>query len=128
MMVSHVNFFNGRTTSSLFSRSKCCWIFPLTPHQQYVFQMLQFHQLFHAAGNLGISSMIIQLFFLSLHLQTKKFEQWRLLKGFFIHQMDGFNCGPIVCLIVMELFSIVTIPYPQDFYKNYNVRKIVMGQ
>ncbi len=74
MMVSHVNFFNGRTTSSSFSRSVCCWICPLTPHQQCVFQMLQFHQFFHAAGNLGISSMVIQLFFLSLHPQTKKWN------------------------------------------------------
>jgi hypothetical protein len=58
----------------------------------------------------------------------KKMEQWRLESGYFIHQMDGFNCGLITCLNVMELFGIVTIPYPQDFYKNYNVRKIIMGQ
>ncbi len=43
----------------------------MTPHEQYVFQMLQFHQYFHAAGNLGISSMVIQLLFFSLHPQTK---------------------------------------------------------
>ncbi len=65
---------NGRTTSSLFSRSVCCWICPLTPHQQYVFQMLQFHQLFHAAENLGISSMVIKLFIFSLHPQTKNWN------------------------------------------------------
>ena len=58
----------------------------------------------------------------------KKMEEWRLERGYFIHQMDGFNCGPIACLKVMELFGIVTIPYPQDFYENYNVCKIVMGQ
>ncbi len=28
----------------------------------------------------------------------------------------------------LEYFGIVTIPYPQDFYENYNVCKIVMGQ
>jgi hypothetical protein len=28
----------------------------------------------------------------------------------------------------MELFGIATIPYPQDFYDNYNVCKIAMGQ
>jgi hypothetical protein len=58
----------------------------------------------------------------------KKLEEWRLERGYFIHQMDGFNCGPIACLKVMEIFGIVTIPYPQYFYQNYNVRKIVMGQ
>ncbi len=58
----------------------------------------------------------------------KKMEEWRLERGYFIHQMDGFNCGPIACLKVMDCFGIVTIPYPQDFYKDYNVHKIVMGQ
>ncbi len=58
----------------------------------------------------------------------KKWEQWRLERGYFIHQMDGFNCGPIACLKVMELFGIVTIFYPQAFYKNYNVCKIIMAQ
>jgi hypothetical protein len=58
----------------------------------------------------------------------KKLEQWRLERSYFIHQMDGFNCGLIACLKVMELFGIITIPYPQDFCKNYNVCKIVMGQ
>jgi hypothetical protein len=55
-------------------------------------------------------------------------EQWRLERGYFIHQMDGFNCGPIACLKLMELFGIITIPYPPDFYKNYNVCQIVMAQ
>jgi hypothetical protein len=57
----------------------------------------------------------------------EKLEQWRLERGYFIHQMDGFNCGLIACLKVMEFFGIVTIPYPPDFYKNYNVCKIVMA-
>jgi hypothetical protein len=42
--------------------------------------------------------------------------------------MDGFNCGPIAYLKLMKLFGIVTIPYPQDFYENYNVCKIVITQ
>jgi hypothetical protein len=57
----------------------------------------------------------------------KKLEQWRQERVYFIHQMDGFNCGPIACLKLMELFGIITIPYPQDFYKNYNVCQIVMA-
>ncbi len=58
----------------------------------------------------------------------KKMKQWRLERGYFIHQKDGFNCGLIACLKVMELFGIITIPYPQDFYESYNVKKIVMSQ
>ncbi len=42
--------------------------------------------------------------------------------------MDGFNCGPIVCLKLMESFGIVTIPYLQNFYEKYNVSRIVMAQ
>jgi hypothetical protein len=57
-----------------------------------------------------------------------KSEEWRQERGYFIHQMDGSNCGPIACLKVMELFGLFTIPYPQDFYENYNICKIVMGQ
>jgi hypothetical protein len=56
----------------------------------------------------------------------KKMEQWRLERGYFIHQMDGFNCGPIACHKLMELFGIITIPYSQNFYKNCIVCKIVV--
>jgi hypothetical protein len=66
--------------------------------------------------------------FPQLSPSEKNSEEWRLERGYSIHQMDGFNCGPIACLKVMELFSLVTIPYSQDFYENYNVCKIVMGQ
>ncbi len=45
----------------------------------------------------------------------KKLEEWRLERGYFIHPTDGFNCGPIACLKVMDIFGILTIPYPQDF-------------
>jgi hypothetical protein len=42
--------------------------------------------------------------------------------------MDGFNCGPISCLKVMELFDVISIPYPQAFYESNNIRHIVMNQ
>jgi len=40
-------------------------------------------------------------------------ENWRLERGQFIHQTDGFNCGPIACLKMMDLFDKISFPYPQ---------------
>ena len=53
---------------------------------------------------------------------------WRLERGQFIHQTDGFNCGPIACLKVMDLYDVIHIPYPQMFYESHNIRHIVMSQ
>jgi hypothetical protein len=53
---------------------------------------------------------------------------WRLERGQFIHQRDGFNCGPIACLKVMDLFDKISFPYPQAFYETTNIRKIVMNE
>ncbi len=71
--------------------------------------------------------MVIQLLFLGRY-PLKKWEQWQLEKGYFIHQKDRFNCGPIACLKVMELCGIISVPDPQAFYEKNNVCKIVMSQ
>jgi hypothetical protein len=46
----------------------------------------------------------------------KKYDPWQLERGYFIHQKDGFNCGPIACLKFMELYGIISVPDPQAFY------------
>ena len=47
---------------------------------------------------------------------------WRLERGQFIHQMDGFNCAaPIACLKMMDLFDKISFPYPQAFYETTNI-------
>jgi hypothetical protein len=53
---------------------------------------------------------------------------WRHERGQFIHQMNGFNCGPIACLKVMDLFDKISLPYPQAFYESNNIRHIVMNE
>jgi hypothetical protein len=55
-------------------------------------------------------------------------ENWRLERGQFIHQTDGFNCGPITCLKMMDLFNKISFPYPQAFYETTNIRKVVMNE
>jgi hypothetical protein len=53
---------------------------------------------------------------------------WRLERGQLIHQTDGFNCGPIACLKMIDLFDKISFPYPQAFYETTNIRKIVMNE
>ena len=40
--------------------------------------------------------------------QGSKDEVWKLERGEFIKQVDGYNCGPIACLKILELFSLMT--------------------
>jgi hypothetical protein len=54
--------------------------------------------------------------------------KWRLIRGTFIVQTDGFNCGPIACLKVMELFSHIDRARAVDCYKKARIRKVVFEE
>jgi hypothetical protein len=41
-----------------------------------------------------------------LHINSHK---WRLDRGHFIQQTGGFNCGPITCLKIMELYHQISL-------------------
>ena len=51
--------------------------------------------------------------------------KWRLIRGTFIVQSDGFNCGPIACLKVMELFSRLDQASAADCYAKARIRYVV---
>lgn len=51
--------------------------------------------------------------------------KWRLIRGTFVVQSDGFNCGPIVCLKVMELFSHLNESSAADCYAKARIRYVV---
>jgi hypothetical protein len=36
-------------------------------------------------------------------------EEWRLERGDFIKQVDMFNCGPIACLKILEIYNLTTL-------------------
>ncbi len=36
-------------------------------------------------------------------------QKWRLERGYFLHQLDGNNCGPIACMKIMELFHAIDV-------------------
>jgi len=50
--------------------------------------------------------------------------KWRLIWGTFIVQSDGFNCGPIACLKVMELFSRIHRATVVACYGKARIRKV----
>jgi hypothetical protein len=35
-------------------------------------------------------------------------EEWRLERGDFINQVDSFNCGPIACMKILEIYLLTT--------------------
>jgi hypothetical protein len=58
------------------------------------------------------------------------FEQvtWRVIRGDFLTQTDGFNCGPIACLNVMELFQRIDLESSQKCYEKGRIRAVVLDE
>jgi hypothetical protein len=44
-------------------------------------------------------------------------QKWQLEKGYFLHQLDGNNCGPIACMKIMELFHAIDVEEAREVYK-----------
>jgi hypothetical protein len=44
-------------------------------------------------------------------------QKWRLERGYFLHQLDGNNCGPITCMKIMELFHAIDVEEAREVYK-----------
>jgi hypothetical protein len=36
-------------------------------------------------------------------------QKWQPERGYFLHQSDGNNCGPIACMKIMELFHAIDV-------------------
>jgi len=41
-------------------------------------------------------------------LTISNVEEWRFERGHFIKQLDTFNCGPIVCMKILEMFHLTS--------------------
>jgi hypothetical protein len=46
-------------------------------------------------------------------------EEWRLERGDFIKQVDTFNCGPIACMKILEIYNLTTL-YEVNLAYNMN--------
>jgi hypothetical protein len=48
-------------------------------------------------------------------------QKWQLERGYFLHQLDGNNCGPIACIKIMELFHAIDVEEAREVYKKNNI-------
>ncbi len=55
-------------------------------------------------------------------------QKWQLERGYFLHQSDGNNCGPIACIKIMELFHEIDVEEAREVYKKKNIRRFVMDE
>jgi hypothetical protein len=44
-------------------------------------------------------------------------QKWQLERGYFLHQLDGINCGPIACMTIMELFHAIDFEEAHAVYE-----------
>ncbi len=44
-------------------------------------------------------------------------QMWQLEKGYFLHQLNRNNCGPIACMKIMELFHVIDVEEAREVYK-----------
>jgi hypothetical protein len=49
-------------------------------------------------------------------------QKWQLERVYFLHQLDGNNCGPIACMKIMELFHEIDVEEACEVYKKKNIR------
>jgi hypothetical protein len=48
-------------------------------------------------------------------------QKWQLERGYFLHQSDGNNCGPIACTKIMELFHANDVEEAREVYEMKNI-------
>jgi hypothetical protein len=49
-------------------------------------------------------------------------QKWQLERGYFLHQSDENNCGPIACMKIMELFHAIDVEESREVYEKKNIR------
>jgi hypothetical protein len=52
-------------------------------------------------------------------------NEWRLERGHFIKQVDSFNCGPIACTKILEMFHLTSDYEVRLTYATNGIRKLV---
>jgi hypothetical protein len=55
-------------------------------------------------------------------------QKWQLERGYFLHQSDGNNCGPIACMKIMELFHAIDVEEAHKVYEKKNICRFVMAE
>ncbi len=55
-------------------------------------------------------------------------EEWRLERGDFVKQVDTFNCGPIACLKILEIYNLTTLYEVNLAYNTNSIRRFVITE
>jgi hypothetical protein len=55
-------------------------------------------------------------------------QKWQLERGYFLHQLDGNNCGPIACMKIMELFHSIDVEEAREVYEKKNIHQFIMAE
>ena len=62
----------------------------------------------------------------AFYLTFEYSKMWRLVRGEFMKQLDGCNCGPLACSKVIELFGIVSVAEIKKAYDFNGLRRMVV--
>ncbi len=54
-------------------------------------------------------------------------QKWRLERGYFLHQSDRNNCGPIACMKIM-VFHVIDFEKAREMYEKNNIWRFIMGE
>jgi hypothetical protein len=57
-----------------------------------------------------------------------KVAVWKLERGEFLKQLDGFNCGPIACLKILEQHSLITTNEVKITYAMNAIHSLVTNE
>ena len=52
-------------------------------------------------------------------------DSWRFERGHFIKQLDTFNCGPIACMKILEMFHLTSEYEVNLVYRTNSIRDMV---
>jgi hypothetical protein len=55
-------------------------------------------------------------------------DQWRFERGHFIKQLDTFNCGPIACMKMLEMFHLTSDFEVNLAYRTNSIRYVVAAE
>ncbi len=78
-------------------------------------------------NNRDIVTRVMNISFKSDCDPNQGWPEWTVTNGSSIRQVDGFNCGPIACLKVMEVFSILKPGSISDIEESDSYRTVVMN-
>ena len=61
-------------------------------------------------------------------LTISNVEEWRFERGHFIKQLDTFNCGPIACMKILEMFHLTSGYEVNLAYRTNSIRDMVVAE